>query len=87
MIGRNSPDWDEPHHSESLEDGGVAIVSRHRITCKAEAEFPEGHGWDHQSAKGFAYARIVVGGANVHVFGTHPQADTAHASAGRHRPG
>ncbi|MEV7680052.1 sphingomyelin phosphodiesterase [Streptomyces sp. NPDC088341] len=77
VIGRNSPDWDEPHHSESLEDGGVAIVSRHRITYKAEAEFPEGCGWDHESAKGFAYARIVVGGANVHVFGTHPQADTA----------
>ncbi|MER7047333.1 sphingomyelin phosphodiesterase [Streptomyces jumonjinensis] len=67
----NRSQWTSTHTEP--ENGGIAIVSRHPITWAEQLIYADGCGWDHESAKGFAYARVEKDGRTLHVVGTHPQ--------------
>ncbi|MBP2400815.1 sphingomyelin phosphodiesterase [Streptomyces syringium] len=68
-------DWDaEYKEGGGLENGGVAILSRHPIERAEQLVYAKGCGADKHAQKGFAYARINKGGSVFHVVGTHPQA-------------
>ncbi|MEO9386774.1 sphingomyelin phosphodiesterase [Chromobacterium phragmitis] len=78
VIGRSRDGWDgtEGWNGMKPEDGGVAIVSRWPIVEKRQYLFrTAGCSWDGQALKGFAYARLDVGGRNYHVIGTHLQSE------------
>ncbi|MCD9166163.1 sphingomyelin phosphodiesterase [Streptomyces albireticuli] len=88
VIGKNpedtSPAWDETsprgisvndYVKGGVENGGVAIVSKHEIIKRKQLIFPSGCGADHHSAKGAAYAQIKVGDKYANIIGTHLQAD------------
>ncbi|MEV7471016.1 endonuclease/exonuclease/phosphatase family protein [Streptomyces kronopolitis] len=73
--GTRGRDWDGEHlNGGGLENGGVAIVSRHPIEVSEQQVFAKGCAADKHAQKGFAYARINKGGHLFHVAGTHPQA-------------
>lgn len=68
-----------------LENGGVAIVSRHKILRREQMIFHnKGCGFDAVAAKGAVYARIALNGSGeiIHVFGTHTQAVDSLCSQG-----
>ncbi|MEU6082627.1 sphingomyelin phosphodiesterase [Streptomyces sp. NPDC047108] len=85
VVGRSKSGWDDTQGDYSMfapEDGGVAIVSRWPITKRIQYIYDEACGTDSLSQKGFAYARLNVGGSPVHVLGTHLQADDSMCSDG-----
>lgn len=60
-----------------VENGGVAIVTRHKILQREEMIFHnKGCGFDAVAAKGAVYAKIALNNSDeiIHVFGTHTQA-------------
>ncbi|WP_047250293.1 sphingomyelin phosphodiesterase [Chromobacterium subtsugae] len=78
VIGRAQQGWDGTEGWNALkpEDGGVAIASRWPIVEKRQYLFQTpGCSWDGQALKGFAYAKINVGGRFYHVLGTHLQSE------------
>lgn len=88
VLGRSSSGWNSSSGpflwQWRVEDGGVAIASRWPITYRSQRIFASGCGVDAASAKGFAYARIDAPGAtDLHVIGTHLQADDSLCSAGQ----
>ncbi len=85
VVGRSKSGWNETKGDYSAfapEDGGVAIASRWPITRKVQYVFDGACGTDGLSQKGFAYARLDVGGHPVHVLGTHLQADDSLCGSG-----
>ncbi|MEV7676607.1 sphingomyelin phosphodiesterase [Streptomyces sp. NPDC088752] len=85
VVGRSKSGWNETRGDYSAlapEDGGVAITSRWPITRKIQYIFNDACGTDGLSQKGFAYARLDVGGHPVHVLGTHLQADDSLCGSG-----
>jgi sphingomyelin phosphodiesterase len=88
VIGRSKSGWDDTQGAYSVftpEDGGVSILSRWPITKKVQYIYDDSCGSDSFAAKGFAYTRLNVNGANVHIIGTHLQADDSACSAGEAR--
>ena len=86
VLGRSKNGWDSTSGSYSstvFEDGGVTIVSKHPIVKKEQYVYKNGCGEDYHSNKGFIYAKIEKNGQNVHVFGTHTQADDSSCSTGQ----
>lgn len=78
VIGRSQSGWDgtEGWDGARPEDGGVAIVSRWPIVEKRQYLFRNaGCSWDQYALKGFAYAKLQVGGQYYHVLGTHLQSE------------
>ncbi|MBB5121228.1 sphingomyelin phosphodiesterase [Streptomyces eurocidicus] len=77
----DSPDpdsaWDGRygHQATHFENGGVAIVSKHKISRREEFVYRDATGADKHAAKGFAYAKVEKNGSAHHIFGTHPQAE------------
>ncbi|MCX5231459.1 sphingomyelin phosphodiesterase [Streptomyces sp. NBC_00233] len=85
VIGRSTSGWDSTQGDYSFftpEDGGVSILSRWPITKKVQFIYNDACGADYFSGKGFGYARLNVNGANVHVLGTHLQADDTACGSG-----
>jgi sphingomyelin phosphodiesterase len=87
VLGRSHAGWDSssgPFLWEwSIEDGGVAILSRWPIRYRSQHVYHDGCGTDGFAAKGFAYARIDAPGTHdLHVIGTHNQSDDSLCSAG-----
>ncbi|MGW8729422.1 endonuclease/exonuclease/phosphatase family protein [Streptomyces sp. NPDC055808] len=73
--GTHGRDWDAEHiNGGGLENGGVAVVSRHPIEVAEQQVFAKGCAADKHAQKGFAYAKINKGGHVFHLVGTHPQA-------------
>ncbi|MEU1280045.1 sphingomyelin phosphodiesterase [Streptomyces sp. NPDC005805] len=88
VIGRSKSGWDRTsgdYKAFAPEDGGVAIASKWPITHRAQHIYDRACGSDALSEKGFAYARLSVGGSPVHVFGTHLQADDGGCDLGEAR--
>ena len=86
VLGRSTSGWDKTSGSYSstvIEDGGVAIVSKYPIETKEQHVYKNGCGADYHSNKGFVYAKINKDGKNIHVFGTHTQADDSSCSTGQ----
>src|SRR5690554_355735 len=80
VLGRTTSGWDATlgaYSNATIEDGGVAIVSRWPIEEQIQYVYKEGCGADYLSNKGFVYARINKNGENYHVIGTHAQAEDA----------
>ncbi|WP_030987607.1 sphingomyelin phosphodiesterase [Streptomyces sp. NRRL S-1813] len=78
VVGRSTDGWHQTlgdYSSLPYEDGGVAIASRWPITRQIQYIYDDACGADSLSEKGFAYARLNVNGAPVHVLGTHLQAN------------
>ncbi|PJZ71007.1 sphingomyelin phosphodiesterase [Leptospira perolatii] len=77
VIGRTTEGWDATlgnYRPASITNGGVTIVSKWPIEEKIQFIYDAGCGSDWFSNKGFAYVRLNVNGARVHVIGTHAQA-------------
>ncbi|MFG2395351.1 sphingomyelin phosphodiesterase [Streptomyces lavendulae] len=73
--GIHARNWDAEHlNGGGLENGGVAVVSRHPIESAEQQVFAQGCAADKHAQKGFAYTRINKHGRVFHVVGTHPQA-------------
>jgi sphingomyelin phosphodiesterase len=88
VLGRSASGWNASSGpflwQWRVEDGGVAIASRWPITYRSQRIFASGCGVDAASAKGFAYARVDAPGASdLHVVGTHLQADDSLCSSGQ----
>ena len=80
VLGRTKSGWDATlgaYSDATIEDGGVAIVSRWPIEEQIQYVYKQGCGADYLSNKGFVYARINKNGENYHVIGTHAQAEDA----------
>ncbi|WP_259370732.1 MULTISPECIES: sphingomyelin phosphodiesterase [Streptomyces] len=85
VVGRSKSGWDATGGSYSSltpEDGGVTVLSKWPILRKEQHVFKDACGSDWFSNKGFAYAVLDVGGARVHVVGTHLQSTDTACSAG-----
>ncbi len=88
VLGRSRSGWDSTEGSYSstvLEDGGVAIVSKYPIKERIQHVFRRGCGFDNDSNKGFVYTKIEKEGKNVHVIGTHTQAEDSRCGTGYDR--
>ncbi|MCX5126991.1 sphingomyelin phosphodiesterase [Streptomyces sp. NBC_00347] len=82
--GTHAREWDAEHlGGGGLENGGVAVVSRHPIETAEQQVFVTGCGADKHAQKGFAYARINKDGHVFHVAGTHPQSTDGGCGARR----
>ena len=78
VSGRSKHGWDGTEGSYShfsIEDGGVAIVSKYPIVKKVQHVYKNACGHDYLSNKGFVYAKIMKDDKPVHVVGTHMQAE------------
>src|SRR5690554_1897301 len=78
VLGRTTSGWDATlgaYSNATIEDGGVAIVSRWPIEEKIQYVYKEGCGADYLANKGFVYARINKNGSSYHVIGTHAHAE------------
>lgn len=83
VLGRTKSGWDATlgaYSGATIEDGGVAIVSRWPIEEQIQYVYKQGCGADYLSNKGFVYARINKNGENYHVIGTHAQAEDSACS-------
>src|SRR5690554_1401633 len=83
VLGRTKSGWDATlgaYSEATIEDGGVAIVSRWPIEEQIQYIYKQGCGADYLSNKGFVYARINKNGENYHVIGTHAQAEDSACS-------
>ncbi|WP_420591814.1 sphingomyelin phosphodiesterase [Bacterioplanoides sp.] len=77
VLGRSQNGWDQTqgsYTSTTIEDGGVAVISRWPIEEKVQYVFKDSCGFDATSNKGFVYAKVNKNGAIYHVIGTHVQA-------------
>lgn len=63
-----------------LIDSGLVILSRFPITHHDSLSFSRYASDDSMSRKGALYARVVIGGRNLHIFNTHLQANYFHSS-------
>ncbi|KAG5457932.1 MAG: Endonuclease/exonuclease/phosphatase [Olpidium bornovanus] len=78
LTGNGPAGWDEfggRYCRACPYSGGVVIVSKWEITYKANRVFADACGFDWFSNKGFAYARIKLPFANLHLIGTHMQSE------------
>lgn len=78
VLGRTTDGWDATlgaYSNSTIEDGGVAIVSRWPIEQQIQYVYKQGCGADYLANKGFVYARIDKNGADYHVISTHVQAE------------
>jgi sphingomyelin phosphodiesterase len=86
VIGRTKTDWSstEGQWRDTIPvNGGVAIISKWPIVEKVQyLYYTMGCGDDLPSLKGFAYARINVGGEFYHVLGTHLQSESSWGCGG-----
>ncbi|MBZ4321392.1 sphingomyelin phosphodiesterase [Streptomyces huiliensis] len=85
VVGRSKDGWDATGGAYSAltpEDGGVTVLSKWPIVRKEQVVFKDACGSDKWSNKGFAYAVLNVGGARVHVVGTHTQSTDGGCAAG-----
>ncbi|RDI64104.1 sphingomyelin phosphodiesterase [Nocardia pseudobrasiliensis] len=76
VVGRSKDGWDATsgHYSDNtVEDGGVIVMSKWPIVRKEQVLFENGCGVDWTANKGFAYVVLNVNGAKVHFVGTHTQ--------------
>ncbi len=60
-----------------FEDGGVVILSKWPIVTRHQSIFATTCGVDALARKGFVYVELDVNGTQVHVIGTHSQADSS----------
>jgi len=56
-------------------DAGLIVLSRYPIEASEFCALPPGHGVDYFVQKGILYAKIKIGGAALHVYNTHGQAN------------
>lgn len=85
VVGRGTSGWDATggaYSPTAPEDGGVALLSRWPVLRKEQYVYRDACGADRYSNKGFVYAVLDVGGARVHVVGTHAQSTDPGCSAG-----
>lgn len=85
VVGRGRTGWDATggaYSSTTPEDGGVTILSKWPIVRKEQVVYKDACGADWWSNKGFAYVVLDVGGAKVHVVGTHAQSTDPGCAAG-----
>lgn len=88
VLGRSRSGWDSTegnYSSTTVENGGVAIVSKYPIKEKIQHVFQHGCGYDNYSNKGFVYIKIEKDGKNVHVIGTHTQSEDPGCGVGHDR--
>lgn len=76
------PAEESPSHPKCF-NGGVMILTRHRIVDQSYTAFTDAASEDKHGAKGVVYAEIQFNdrsnAPNMHVFGTHLQADSEYA--------
>lgn len=85
VMGRSKDGWDATggaYSSTTPEDGGVAVLSKWPIVRKEQYVYQDACGADWYSNKGFVYVVLNVGGARVHVVGTHAQSTDPGCAAG-----
>lgn len=85
VVGRSRSGWDATGGAYSAvtpEDGGVTLLSKWPILRKEQYIYKDACGSDSFSNKGFVYAVLDVGGAKVHVVGTHTQSTDSGCKAG-----
>ncbi|MFF5447720.1 sphingomyelin phosphodiesterase [Streptomyces sp. NPDC012888] len=85
VVGRSKTGWDATggaYSATTPEDGGVTILSKWPIVRKEQYVYKDACGADWWSNKGFAYVVLNVGGARVHVVGTHAQSTDPGCAAG-----
>ncbi|MEU7133968.1 sphingomyelin phosphodiesterase [Streptomyces sp. NPDC046261] len=85
VVGRGKDGWDATggaYSSTTPEDGGVTVLSKWPVVRKEQVVFNDACGSDWWSNKGFAYVVLNVGGAKVHVVGTHLQSTDSGCKAG-----
>ncbi|MEO3974664.1 sphingomyelin phosphodiesterase [Streptomyces sp. CAU 1734] len=85
VAGRSRSGWDATGGSYSAatpEDGGVTVLSKWPVVRKEQYVHKDACGADWWSNKGFAYVVLNVGGARVHVVGTHAQSTDPGCAAG-----
>ncbi|MFJ8587394.1 sphingomyelin phosphodiesterase [Streptomyces sp. NPDC093595] len=85
VMGRGKDGWDATggaYSATSPEDGGVAVLSKWPIVRKEQYVYKDACGADWYSNKGFVYVVLNVGGARVHVVGTHAQSTDPGCAAG-----
>ncbi|KAG0211916.1 hypothetical protein BGX28_007198 [Mortierella sp. GBA30] len=69
--------------SQSVENGGVLILSKWPMIQKHQFVYKGACGADWFSNKGFAYVILDYQGTKVHVFGTHMQSDDSACTSGQ----
>ncbi|MEU0630473.1 sphingomyelin phosphodiesterase [Streptomyces sp. NPDC005989] len=85
VVGRSKSGWDATGGAYSAvtpEDGGVTVLSKWPVVRKEQHIYKDACGSDSWSNKGFAYVELNVGGARVHVVGTHTQSTDSGCKAG-----
>ncbi|WP_010473848.1 sphingomyelin phosphodiesterase [Streptomyces sudanensis] len=85
VMGRGTSGWDATagaYSAFTVEDGGVAVLSRWPIVRKEQYVYKDACGADRHSNKGFVYAVLDVDGRRVHVVGTHAQSTDPGCAAG-----
>lgn len=85
VVGRGKDGWDATgggYSTTTPEDGGVSVLSKWPVVRKEQVIFNDACGADWWSNKGFAYVVLNVGGAKVHVVGTHLQSTDGGCKAG-----
>ncbi|MCM6773566.1 sphingomyelin phosphodiesterase [Nocardia sp. CDC159] len=85
VVGRGRDGWDATggkYSDNTVEDGGVIVMSKWPILRKEQVLFENGCGVDWTANKGFAYVVLNVNGAKVHVVGTHAQSTDSRCRAG-----
>ncbi|MBU7600658.1 sphingomyelin phosphodiesterase [Streptomyces sp. P38-E01] len=86
VLGRSRDGWDATHGAysgASVEDGGVAVLSKWPIVRSEQYVYEEGCGIEALSQKGFVYTVLDVAGSNVHLVGTHTQSTDPGCAQGR----
>ncbi|MFH8568435.1 sphingomyelin phosphodiesterase [Streptomyces sp. NPDC017993] len=85
VVGRSKDGWDATGGAYSAltpEDGGVTLLSKWPVLRKEQYIYKDACGSDSYSNKGFVYAVLDVGGAKVHVVGTHTQSTDSGCATG-----
>ncbi|MEU2060735.1 sphingomyelin phosphodiesterase [Streptomyces sp. NPDC013455] len=85
VVGRGRDGWDATggaYSAATPEDGGVTVLSKWPILRQEQYVYQDACGADWWSNKGFAYVVLNVGGARVHVVGTHAQSTDPGCGAG-----
>ena len=85
VLGRSQSAWDSTGgapSAASVENGGVAVLSKWPITRQEQFVYADGCGVDALADKGFVYVELDVDGTPVHVVGTHTQSDDSLCSDG-----
>ncbi|MFI5783872.1 sphingomyelin phosphodiesterase [Nocardia sp. NPDC051570] len=85
VVGRSRDGWDitsGKYSDNTVEDGGVTVLSKWPIVRKEQILFNNGCGADWLANKGFAYVVLNVNGAKVHFVGTHAQSTDSRCRQG-----